>query len=74
MLLEAIAALFDLGQVRQAQLQVDHFGIAGRVNAAGHVDDVVILEAAHHMDDRVHLADVGQKLVAQALPLAGTLD
>ena len=35
-----------------------------------HVDDVGVLEAAHHVGDRVHLADVGQELVAQALALA----
>ena len=39
---------------------------------ARHVDHVVVLEAAHHVDDGVGLADVGQKLVAQAFALAGT--
>ena len=38
------------------------------------MDHVVVLEAAHHVHDRVHLANIGQKLVAQPLPLAGPLD
>ena len=33
--------------------------------------DVVILEAAQHMHDRIHFADIAQELVAQALALAG---
>ena len=36
------------------------------------MDHVVVFKAAHHVDDGVHLADVGQKLVAQAFALAGT--
>jgi hypothetical protein len=39
---------------------------------AGHVDHVVVFKAAHHVDDGVGFADVGQKLVAQAFALAGT--
>ena len=38
------------------------------------MDDVVIVEAAHNMDDGVALADVAQKLVAETRALAGTLD
>ena len=40
-----------------------------RVDLAGDVDDVVVLEAAHHVGDRVDLADVGEELVAEALAL-----
>ena len=36
--------------------------------------DVVIVEAAHNMDDGGALADVAQKLVAETCALAGTLD
>ena len=36
--------------------------------------DVLVIEAAHHVDDGVALPDVGQKLVAQALALGGALD
>ncbi len=36
---------------------------------AGHVDHVVVLEAAHHVDDGVGFADVREELVAQSLAL-----
>jgi hypothetical protein len=36
--------------------------------------DVAALEAAQHVDDGVHLADVGEELVAEALALAGAAD
>ena len=37
------------------------------------MDHVGVVEAAHHVDDGVHLADVGQELVAQALALGSPL-
>jgi hypothetical protein len=36
--------------------------------------DVAILEAAQHVDDGVHLTDIGEKLVAQPLALRGAAD
>ncbi len=33
--------------------------------------DVGILKAAHHMGDRVDLADIGEELVAETLALRG---
>ena len=39
------------------------------IDAARHVHDVGVFEAAHHVRDRVGLADVRQELVAQALAL-----
>src|SRR6185503_8391025 len=60
-------------QVREHQLGVDHLDVAHRVDRARDVMDVGILEAAHHLDDRVHLADVGEELVSQPLTLARAL-
>ena len=40
-----------------------------RVDLAGDVDHVLVVEAADDVDDRVGLADVGQELVAEALAL-----
>ena len=60
-------------QVGHDQLQVDDGNIPGGVTAALHVDDVVVVKAAHHVDNGVGLPDVGQELVAQALPLGGPL-
>ena len=37
------------------------------------MDHVRILKAAHHVHDGVHLADIGQELVAQALALGRSL-
>ena len=39
----------------------------------GDVHDVLVGEAAHHLDDGVDFADVLQELVAQALTLRGAL-
>ena len=40
----------------------------------GDVDHVRIVEAAHHHQDRVRLADVGEELVAEAFALRRALD
>ena len=66
------AGFSDRAQVGQAQLGLDDLDVGDRVDLAGHVDDVRVLEAAHHVDDGVGLADVAQELVAQAFALAGT--
>ena len=66
-------------QVRHDQLQVDGLDVAQGVHrhvgpgVGHHVHDVLVVEAAHHMDDGVGAADVLQELVAQACPLAGAL-
>jgi len=41
------------------------------VDLVRHVDDVRILEAAHHVGDGIRLADVREELVAEALALGG---
>ena len=61
--------LLDGGQVGQAELGLDHLDVGDRVDLAGDVDHVLVVEAAHDVDDRVGLADVGEELVAQALAL-----
>ena len=61
------SAPFRRFQVGQRQFGVDGLDIGNRIDLAVDVDDVVVLEAAHHMGDGVHLADMGQELVAQAL-------
>jgi hypothetical protein len=54
-----------------AQLGLDDLDVGDGVHLASHVDDVLVLEAAHHVDDGIGLADVAEELVAQALALAG---
>ncbi len=68
----ALQALVDGAQVGQAQLGLDHLDVGNRVDLAGHVDDVRVVEAAHHVDDGIGLANVRQELVAQAFALART--
>ena len=60
-------------QVRHHQLHVDDVDVPPGVRAALHVNDVLVVKAADHVDDGVGLPDVGQELVAQALALAGAL-
>ena len=38
------------------------------------MDDVVVVKAAYHVDDRVTFADVRQEFVAQSLALGRALD
>ena len=71
----ALADLHDAAleavEVGEHQLGLDRLGVGDRVDAALDMGDVVILEAAQHMDDGVDLADVGEELVAQAFALRG---
>ena len=55
-------------RVGQDQLQVDDVDVPDGVRGALHMDDVLVVEAADHVDDGVGHADVGEELVAQALP------
>src|SRR5690606_16388554 len=64
----------DRIQVGQGQFGVDGLDVRDRVHLSGDVDDVAVLEAAHHVADRVDLADVRQELVAQPLPASGAGD
>ena len=61
-------------QVGQDQLGDDRLDVAFRRHVAVHVGDVRVGEHAHHLADRVGLADVGEELVAQALALRGAAD
>jgi len=70
-LAHTLHALLHLRQVGQYQLQRDHLDVTQRIDRARHVDDVLVLEAAHDVHDGVALADVGEELVAQTLALGG---
>ena len=65
--------LLDRLQIGQHQLGLDRGRIRDRVDTPLDMGDVVILETAQHMGDRIDLADIGQELVAQALALRGAL-
>ena len=72
-------AFLKLFHVGEDEFRLDHLRVAGGVDGGGlvaallHVDDVVVLETPHDVEDRVALADVGEELVAEALALRGTL-
>jgi len=57
-------------QVGQDELHVDDLDVAHGVDGAVDVGDVRVVETSDDVDDGVHLADVPQELVAQALALA----
>ena len=67
-------AALDRFEVLELEFRVDDLLVAHRVDRSVHMRDVVVLEAAQHVDDRVRLADVGQKLVAQPLAFGRALD
>jgi hypothetical protein len=70
-LLDGGDALLQALHVGQHQLGLYHLRVGQRVDAVLDVGDVVVLEAAQHVGDGVHLADVRQELVAEALALGG---
>ena len=55
---------------KRAEVLLD---VSHRIHAAHDVLDVVVLEAPDDVEDGVHLPDVGEKLIPQALALAGAL-
>ncbi|OIQ81649.1 hypothetical protein GALL_365730 [mine drainage metagenome] len=71
LLVQAVDGLLHGAEVGQAQLGLDDADVGQRVDMAGDVDHVLVLEAAHDVDDGVGFADVGEELVAQAFALAG---
>ena len=73
-LLGTVHTLFHRLQIRQTKLGIDDVNIAQRINSAFHMSNVRILEAAHHLSHGIHLANMSQKLVAQAFAFRRALD
>ena len=69
----AVEPLLDRAEVGERELELDHLAVAHRVHRSHHVQHVVVVEAAHHVDDRVGLADVREELVAEPLALRRAL-
>src|SRR3546814_8445137 len=65
LLLKGRDALFQAFEIGQQQLGLDRLGIGDRVDPVLDMLDVVILETAQDVDDRVNLTDVAEELVAQ---------
>ncbi len=72
--LDAVQRLVDGVEIGQRQLGIDRFDVGDRIDLAGHVHDVGVLEAAHDVSDRVDFADVREELVAEPLALRRARD
>ena len=59
----------DRGEVGERELGVDRLDVGDGIDLARDVHDVVVVEAAHDVRDRVGLADVGEELVAEPFAL-----
>ncbi|MFL6117549.1 MAG: GTPase, partial [Catenulispora sp.] len=70
----ALVAALGLLEVGVDELGLDRLDVAQRIDRALGVDHVGVVMRAHHVDDRVGLADVGEELVPQALALARARD
>ena len=66
-------AVFHRLKVFDLQLCIHHLFVPHRVHGTVYMDDIPVIETAQHMQDGVGLADIGQKLVAQALPAGSPL-
>ena len=72
--LYALESTLDRRQIGERQFELDDLAIAHRIDGPHHVCDVGVVEATHHLHDRVGLADVRQELVAQPFALRRTFD
>jgi len=72
--LDRVESLVDGLQVFQEKLGVDDLHVAHRIDRSVHVRHLFVLEAAHHVNDGVDLPDLREKLIAESLPLGGSLD
>ena len=65
----ALHAFLHRIQIGQRQFGIDGLDVRQRIDAAGDMHDVLVLEAAHHVGDVIHLADVGEKFIPQSFAL-----
>ena len=72
--LDALDTRFNGLQILELQLGVDDLLVAHGVHGTVHMNDVVVVEAAEHMDDSIGLADVGEEFVAESFAAAGAFD
>ena len=67
---EEVLQMLDVGKL---EFEFDRLHVGDRIDLPGDMDHVGILEAADHLKDGVDLTDVGEELVAEALPFARPL-
>ena len=66
--------LFHRCQIGQSQFGLYGLDVRDRIHVAADVHDVVIDEAAHHIDDTIGFTNGSKKLVAQSFALGCTGD
>ena len=66
----ALETALEVLDICKNEFQVDGLDVAGRIDRTLNVHDVLVVEAADNVNNGVHLANVGQELVAKALTLA----
>jgi hypothetical protein len=71
---DARVPALGLLEVGEDQLGLDRLDVGAGRDPAVRVDDVLVGVAAHDVQQRVRLADVGEELVAEPLALVGALD
>ncbi len=64
----------DHFEIRQQQLGFDDVHISRGVDLPEHMADFRVLKTADHVNDRIHFADIAQKLIPKAFSLAGALN
>ena len=72
--LGAVEALGYGVEISEREFDVDDFNVGNRVDAAGDMGDVVVLEAAHDMRNGIGLANVGEEFIAEAFAFRGARD
>ena len=70
--LQALAALLQGGDISQNELGVDYIDVADWIDRSAYMVDIIVDKASDHLNNCIHLADVAEKLVAEALALART--
>ncbi|KPX26538.1 hypothetical protein ALQ28_05001 [Pseudomonas syringae pv. delphinii] len=68
---DLLQLFFAAVEVGEDQFKVDDLDVAFWVDAVGNVNYVLVFEAAHYVGDGIGLADIGEKLVAQAFAFRG---
>jgi len=63
---------FAGGDISQNELGVDYIDVADWIDRSAYMVDIIVDKASDYLNNCIHLADVAEKLVAEALALART--
>jgi len=61
--------LFTAFEISERKFDVNRFNIGQRIDLVGDMNDIRVLEAANNVCDRICLADIGEKLIAETFAL-----